>query len=484
MLNKFNQKPVFWYTSGAIISQISAFLMLPIYTQYLTPEEYGVIGLLVLVLSVYELFLGARFGVALPKFYYDGKDLKEKNHTIATALVFTVGVSVLGSILFALSSPLLVSSVFERPDLHQVIQIYAITLVTASMEAYGLVYLRLRDKPHYFFALSMLKMLLQISLNLTFLIVFELGLEGVIYSSIISSVILASICAIYIAKNAGITFEKEIAKRLWVFTWPLWLSGMGTLYITFSTNFLIKYFASLTDVGLYQFALKFSTLIAILFWTPFNQWWQVQRFKIANEANEPKEQFYAAFFLVSAVLSLAVLGISLFSDIVMQLIVGEEFHRAIQYIPILCVIMMGSKVLLLVQFPLLKTGNTKVYPKITFFNAIGVTICVSVGTIHYGLKGAVYGILLCQVVEFCFTYLIGKSKYDLGVSVHQFFMTVAIAFLLSQIGLSTAEGRLVHERFIIYTLVVLSYMSLLSMYIWINKPLRHRLTTFVRLYII
>ena len=63
--------------------------MLPIYTRFLTPADYGVIGLLTFALALMEPLLGARLGWAVPKFYFDAPDHRGRRAVIWGALILT-----------------------------------------------------------------------------------------------------------------------------------------------------------------------------------------------------------------------------------------------------------------------------------------------------------------------------------------------------------------------------------------------------------
>lgn len=432
MISKLNSKPVFWYTLGTIMRQLSAFIMLPVYTRYLSPAEYGIIGLLAMILGLYEIFLGARFGNALPKFYYDTDDTKNRKALISTALLFTTSVSLLGGTVFALSAQPLSEHFFERTDLVWAVAAYGVILISSSIEEYALVFLRLRDKPFYFFALAMFKLALQLSLNIYFVVVLEWGVQGVIYGTIIASLVLALISGVYTFWYTGFHFQPSQAKALWSFTWPLWLAGLGAIYINFVSNFLIKYFASLEAVGFYHFALKFSSLIALMVWRPFNQWWQTERFKIARHSAAPQQEFAAAFTLISSILLVAVVGVSLLAGVVIDIMADAAYAPAKDVVPVLCMMVLFGQLNFFVQFAFLKSGKTGFFPKIKLVKAIGITITVTAGTYWWGVMGAVAAMALCQGLDFVFTQWFGQRHYDQGLPMVRFYSLTFATFAFIQ----------------------------------------------------
>ena len=70
------------YATANIARRAVGFLMLPIYTRYLTPADYGVVGLLTFALALFEPIFGARLARAIPKFYLEVTDARSKRAVI------------------------------------------------------------------------------------------------------------------------------------------------------------------------------------------------------------------------------------------------------------------------------------------------------------------------------------------------------------------------------------------------------------------
>lgn len=451
-LSKLNKNPVAWYTVGTILRQLTAIIMLPIYTQYLSPEEYGIVGILAVILGVYELFLGARFGAAIPKFFYDRETPEQKYGLISTALLSTIGMSIIGAAVFSASAPYLAEDFFERPELTYALIAYGITLLTTSIEEYTLVFFRLEDKPFFFFVMSMAKLCMQLFLNIYFLVYLGMGVEGVIYSGVIASVFFAIISFIYTIGKCGLKFNTDEVKLLLVFTWPIWLSGFASLYITFVTNFLIKHFASLEEVGFYHFALKFSSLIALLIWRPFHQWWQTERFKIAKDISDPKPIFSSAFILITTLMGIGAFGISTGVETLIDIMADPAYLGATDIVPILCLMTVFNQLNFFLSFSFYKSEQTRALPKIRFFKAVLITVTLIGFSYQWQLYGAVYALLLCQIVEFFTMYILSKKYYDQGLPILTFLIMISgtalailgtISFISIDISLWPRIGYLV-----------------------------------------
>ena len=186
------------YSVGTIIRQLAGFVMLPIYTTYLTPADYGVIGLLVVMVSLFELLIGARFSQSVPKFYYETNESIERKTVVTTTLFITAGISLLSTGLIVVWSSPISSILFGSADFSIYVSLYCIVLFSSAIETYGLTFLRLQERPILFIANSIGKLILQLSLNILLVVHYEMGVMGVVISGLASSMTFAAISAIYI----------------------------------------------------------------------------------------------------------------------------------------------------------------------------------------------------------------------------------------------------------------------------------------------
>src|SRR5688572_25491069 len=92
------------YAVGNIARKLIGFLMLPIYTRYLVPADYGAVGLLGFALALLEPFFGARLSQAIPKFYFDTNQPDQRRAVITAAISVTGGISAVTALLIALFS--------------------------------------------------------------------------------------------------------------------------------------------------------------------------------------------------------------------------------------------------------------------------------------------------------------------------------------------------------------------------------------------
>src|SRR3989442_1156776 len=75
------------YGAGIVLSKAAAFAMLPIYTRYLSPADYGLLQLIQMVLEVASIIAGSRLGAGIFRFYHKAETPDERRAVLSTALI-------------------------------------------------------------------------------------------------------------------------------------------------------------------------------------------------------------------------------------------------------------------------------------------------------------------------------------------------------------------------------------------------------------
>ncbi|MBV8729597.1 MAG: lipopolysaccharide biosynthesis protein, partial [Acidobacteriia bacterium] len=78
------------YSIATIAGRAISVLLLPIYTRFLTPADYGVMELLDITVNLVSLLLGARMGQAIFYFYFAASTKEEKDKCISTAFLCSI----------------------------------------------------------------------------------------------------------------------------------------------------------------------------------------------------------------------------------------------------------------------------------------------------------------------------------------------------------------------------------------------------------
>src|SRR4030095_11638368 len=88
------------YSAGTTIGRVVGFLMVPFYTRFLSPADYGVLGRLDLRTCLLCTVIGLGISGAMVRFFYDCQEEEQRNEIVSTAVLF--GLALLSIIYLAL----------------------------------------------------------------------------------------------------------------------------------------------------------------------------------------------------------------------------------------------------------------------------------------------------------------------------------------------------------------------------------------------
>lgn len=310
---------------GNIGTKLISFLMVPLYTNILLPEEYGEIDLILSVAGVILPFIACGIHEGVMRFCLD----KNSNHK----LVFSIGMRVflLSSLVLLVLTPLLNYIPLISNNA------YFIFLYCFLNEFMTIVlcYIRGKDNIKLYSFLGFLSAFLTSLLNVIFLVVLKLGLDGYKMSMLISPV-LTSIISIFIGKlipDFSIKkWDKTVAKDMLRYSLILIPNSLLWWCINASDRFFVSYICGNAENGLYAAAYKIPTLLSTIS-TIFVQAWQMSAIK-NYEDDKSDESFseiiYKQLIFISGLSTLILL---ITNRLVLSFYVGNEYFEAWKYSP-------------------------------------------------------------------------------------------------------------------------------------------------------
>jgi O-antigen/teichoic acid export membrane protein len=463
------------YALGDILRNVVSFVMLPIYTRYLTPSDYGVVGLIAFAVAIFEAVLGAKLIQAIPKFFHDEKTETGKNAVISTAFLVTGGISLVTVSMLFLLRHSISEVLFDDAKLGLIVGLCALQILAQTLEYYALLYLRLVDRPITFIAINIAKLILQLSLNIWLIVFLKMGVLGVAVSGLASSTIFAVALSAMVLYKIRVRFNTELAKRMLIFSWPLWFSGLASLYIFASNRYYIRLFDSLDSVGLYELAAKFAGVLALLIWSPFSLYWQTEQFRIIKQTNA-QAIFETVFQFLCAMLAIAGLAISIFSAPLIKIMASIDFWGSAQAIPLLIAAGIFSYLADLSNVSFLERGETGWLSKNNFITAITVTVLYLTLTPKFSYVGAAAALALSQLIRLLIINSVAKKREGVYAQLG----APALMALIFGAGYISANNLFAHPNFwldlAVKFLVLLISVLLIGVILWRNPACRQQLT--------
>ena len=323
------------YAAGMVLTKTIAFLMLPVYTRLLTPADYGVLQLVTMFLEVLSIFAGSRIAYGIFHFYHKAADEDAKRTVLSTAMVLLTATFGMAAVATLLLAPNIATLVFGHTGQNVTyIRLAAMSMAFESLIVVPNALFQLQQKSIHFVSFSLLRLGLQLGLNLLLLIVFDMGVTGVLLSGLIGNLLVGGFLAIRVLTKVHLQFNWPDARAFLRFGLPLVAMQIATFTFTFGDRYFLNKAGDTAAVGLYGLAYQFGFLVGMIGYMPLEMVWDPQRFAIAKRPD--RDAIYSrVLILFNVTLITTAVGISLFVGDVLHLIAAPAFQGAAVFVPLI-----------------------------------------------------------------------------------------------------------------------------------------------------
>lgn len=311
---------------GNVLSKLVAFLLIPIYTKYLTPSEFGSYDLVITIIGLLVPLVYAQIWDGVFRFAFDNEDLEEKNKVITNGFMI-MGICTILYLIIGVIINQLKSDTFSILSLMYGMMLamqYQYTVISR-------VYLN-----NFIFSLSgVINTLVTAILNIVMIINFGFGIESLYISSIIGIVIQILMIELVFKsiKNFNIKYlELNLIKLLIRFSLPLSISTISYWLLSGFTKIWISVNLDISANGLYAIANKFSGLILLAVGVIQFAWNEMIYIAANNKESNLMYQNGIRFAFKVTMLSSSL--IIFISKLIFPILVDNQYLDAINLIPI------------------------------------------------------------------------------------------------------------------------------------------------------
>lgn len=180
------------YTFSNIILKALNFLLLPLYTAYLTSTDYGITSIIASFTSVAGILMMLCINNAVMRMYVDVSSSGQKRKRfISTLFTFALLSGVVGVLILTLARGFLTSLFFEGIPFFPIVFYALISLVAGNIYTLYLSYLRVQQKAASVAILTIVYFFLHLGFNILLIVVYKMGAEGYVLATMLSNVIFA-----------------------------------------------------------------------------------------------------------------------------------------------------------------------------------------------------------------------------------------------------------------------------------------------------
>lgn len=462
-----------FYIFSSLLVRALGFLLLPIYTLFLTPDDYGITNLVSGFLNVGIFIIAFSLYSAAIRFYADYKDDLERLKKFYSSLINFIIISGFFSVVIGTYLREFLQSIFfDGIEFYPIILISLFTLTFFSLHTMHQSMLQGMQKGKKLTIINITVFLITVGLKLVFLGVLHLGVVGFLLAQLIVYVSY-SIFIIYDLKREGlycISVDIKMLKEALKYSIPLIPHNLSTRLASLISRIFINNTGTLAAVGLYSIGMQFGNLIDVVQTSvnkAFQPWFYESMNK--NDSHSRKDAVSLANFLL-IFYSLIYMLIGLFSQEIVILMTNESYVMAWTVIPILVV---GFSIKSIYYFFV----NIVMYYKEAANKLFLSTITGSLFDIlfsyllipKYGMYGAAMAFVLGKIIVVLIVVIISRQFDDIGYKVSKMLTIILPSLTFMAIGLYFSYTNFTTEFNILNFLYKLFVLSMYILYIFFTN---------------
>lgn len=396
----------FIYTIGNIIPKAANFILLPVYTLYLTTTDYGLIESVNALSPILIILFSFSFGASIFRLYYDYDDKETFFGTIFFSTLFISTFFLICTILLSDYIQQIYSSIpFYPYFFYVIVACYISNLFDLPQK-----YLMIKDKPISYISLSLLRFALNAGFILWFIIYKSEGASGYLKAGVISAVIVLPFYLLITSKIIVFKFSFKIFKDVLLFSLPLIPTLLSSWVLDLSDRIFLENYFTLSEVGVYSLAYKIAGLVLLIV-TSFGMAYRPLFFKLANmpDKKQGKKIIYNYNYLFLLIFIILGFSVSLISKEIMSLLFSKEYLSAYLYIPLIIVSYLfsfsGGLVARFYEQSKAMKMNMYIFLGIAALNILFNFLLIP----KYGAYGAAISTIISLVIGFVIGYIYAKK---------------------------------------------------------------------------
>ena len=402
------------YGAGHVAARGVTFLLLPLYTNVFSLEDYGIISLIYTFLGFMSVILHYGLDASLLKHYVPAG--REDRKTILSNAYFSF---ILTTTLFFIILVVFrngISEILFGSSLSNITTMVAGILFFDVLWSIHVLLLRAEGRPIYFNIISILNVLLTLILNILFVVQLKLGIYGVLLGNLIASGCIFFITLPIILKRSSIkSLSLKYWKKMMKFGVPFLPAGIFSMILELSDRYILRYLTDIETVGLYNAGYKLGLLILLIV-MGFNMAWQPYFLK---KKMEERKYIADVTTLFLAVLGFLWILLLLWSETMVKIkfgdfsFFGEQYWEAASIVPIIglaYVFHAGYLIQLPGVYLLEKTGWI---PWVRGLGALSNIILNFLFIPEYGITGAASATCLSFMLMAVIFYFINRSIFPI-----------------------------------------------------------------------
>jgi O-antigen/teichoic acid export membrane protein len=424
------------YTAYSALSKLIAVFLLPLYTRYLSPHEYGAAE--VLMASVITASIVIRLGMieAILRFYYL-PDVDRRQVVSGGLVVIVCAATAAGAIGLALAGP--ISSALLGNEDAALVRIAIAGLWASTLWEYVLALLRLEERARAYLTITVANVLVTIPLTVWLVVLEHKGASGLLIATYVTVFPFIALRLWEERRRLRVRPDRELLRRMTRFGLPTMPAELSVYSLNFIDRLVLARSAGLAAAGLYGLAVRFAQGMTVIA-RGFQLAWPPLAYSIEDD-EEARRAYALVFTWFAAFCAFAVVAFWLFAPWIVRLLAAPRFFGAHRVLGLLAT-GIALYALYLVQVIILgRTGRTGLSLPAT---GVGVVMNLALNLAlvpPLGIVGAGIALVASYLAILIVTYLLTQRLFAVPYEWGRLALAASLAAALAAAGTLAIPDR-------------------------------------------
>ncbi len=426
---KFLTKDSSIYGIAGAVTKLLAVLTVPIVVRILTKEEFGITNTVMSISSIFVGFIILGMDSSIARWFFNDNDDPNYRKKVVSIGFFIQIISLFFClIIFILAEKSLSNLLFEGDSqLTKYWKIFMFSIPANAFISFSGNIFKWTFQRNRYLILTLGNSILNVALTLIFILIFKMGVFGVLLAPVISSNIFSFI-GLYMNRSSLI-FKSEWDKKMVYDMLKYGLPFTGIMIInnflpSIDKLFLLRY-VDMETIGEYSVALKIAGLLYLVT-SAFSISFGPYAFSNWHKSESKKLFGNILTIFFAFTISLGVL-LSIFGELVIQIFTGGKYMSALKLLPIL---ILSISVKGISEFSMLGIF----WSKKTYYNLLTSLIQVLsilamnfILTAKYTVFGASLSLLISDIVYVLVTFYISNKFFKIEIDLKKILLILILS---------------------------------------------------------
>jgi O-antigen/teichoic acid export membrane protein len=263
------------YGVGGVLLRGLSFLLVPVYTRYLTPADYGIVAVTATVALMLGLIYPLGLHGALTRFYFGASSDAERRRIAGTLWVVTIVAAVLMALGLHVAGGRIFGALFPDVPFVPYIRLAVWTAFFGALALVPLNLLQAQQRARLYVAATVTAALLTTVLTVALVVGAGWGAHGYLLGGLLGAACAAAGYAVIAARSVTIDVRGDVVKRALAYSLPLVPHGVASWVLEMSDRAILARYVPLGDVGVYALGYQLGAALGLMVtaftsaWVPF-----------------------------------------------------------------------------------------------------------------------------------------------------------------------------------------------------------------------